>query len=92
MIRITPTPRNSSPPSVYAKQSSNLLLALDSTVILGFGPCWESWPYFRPFQDHLGVSKWGLYTPVLSISLYGSFSDRFNSADFMQLNSTTISE
>lgn len=35
------------------EQSSNLLLALVSTVILGYGPGWDPWLYFSSFQDLL---------------------------------------
>jgi hypothetical protein len=38
-------------------QLSKLLLALARRVVLGFGPPWDPWPYFRSFQilpDEMG--------------------------------------
>jgi hypothetical protein len=43
------------------EQSSNLLLAFASTVILGFGPRRDPWSYFFSFQNHIYVLKWGLF-------------------------------
>jgi hypothetical protein len=43
-----------------SEQSSNLLVAFDSTVIFGFGLRRNPWPYFCSFQDHLRVLRLGL--------------------------------
>jgi hypothetical protein len=40
-------------------QSSEFLMGLASTVVLGFGPRWDPWPYFLSFHA-LRVLKWGL--------------------------------
>jgi hypothetical protein len=44
----------------YRFGSSELLLALASTVILGLGHRWNTWSNCCSFQDHLWVWKWGL--------------------------------
>jgi hypothetical protein len=43
------------------EQSSNLLLALARTVILGFGTRWDPCPYFCSIQKYLRALKWGLF-------------------------------
>jgi hypothetical protein len=46
---LTATARN----NWTAAQSSKLLLALVSTVVLGFGPSRDPWPYFCSFQTFM---------------------------------------
>jgi hypothetical protein len=44
-----------------SEMSCDLLLVFVSPVILDFGLCRDSWPYFCSFQDHLRVLKCGLF-------------------------------
>jgi hypothetical protein len=53
-------------------RSSNLLLALASTVVLGFGPRRDPWPNFCSFQDNLYVWRWSLLSKRLEFVFLNS--------------------
>jgi hypothetical protein len=60
-------------------QHSKLLLALASTVVLGFGPRRDTWSNLCSFLDRTYVRQWGLLSLSLSLSPSLSLSHTNNS-------------